>query len=376
MIRVLYVCNFESPYRIEFWNELTQFCDVTVLFTETKEQQGERDSRWFSNLKYKFKTDILKQTKLLGGKYVCFGVRNYIKSRSYDLIIFHPYSPLSCVYGICYCIRHHIRYVINSDGGFAKSGKGLHEKLKRYLISHAFAFTSTAELTDEYLAFYGGNRDRMFRYTLTTVREKDIAKSPVSDEEKKNLRVRHNILEDKVVITVGNMIPRKGFDLLLKSARSINSDIGIYIIGGKPTESYLHFCEENHLANVHFMDFMDKAMLYEYYRASDLFVLPTREDIWGLVVIEAMACGLPVITTDRCIAGCELIENGKNGFLYPVNDTEQLGYLINTTVNNANTLKQMSQETVKRASNMSIEKMAKCHYDIFREIVEQLNKGV
>ena len=52
--------------------------------------------------------------------------------------------------------------------------------------------------------------------------------------------------------------------------------------------------------------------------------MPTREDIWGLVINEALAYGLPTITTERCVAGLELIEDGVNGLLVPVGDVEAL----------------------------------------------------
>ena len=138
-MRVLYVCNFESPYRIDFWNELTKYCDVTVLFSESKEQQVERNSKWFSNEEYKFTAKMLKQTKLTKKLHICFGVKEYLK-KDYDLIIFHPYSPITCMYGISYCIRNKIPYVINSDGGFAKDGKGFQERLKRYLLQRYLCF--------------------------------------------------------------------------------------------------------------------------------------------------------------------------------------------------------------------------------------------
>ena len=58
--------------------------------------------------------------------------------------------------------------------------------------------------------------------------------------------------------------------------------------------------------------------------AADAFVLPTREDIWGLVINEAMAYGLPVVTTDRCNAGLELIKNNVNGYVVHVDDKGEL----------------------------------------------------
>ncbi len=374
MIKVLYVCNFESPYRIDFWNELTKYCDVTVLFTETKDQQVERNERWFKDKKYLFHAFMLKQTKLPAGKHICLDVISYVKDPAYDLIIFHPYSPVSCMYGIWYCIRHKIPYLINSDGGFAKDGKGLSERVKKYLISHAYAYTSTAKLTDDYLAFYGGNRERMFRYTLTTVREKDIERAPASDIEKETYRKKHSISETKVMITVGNMIPRKGFDLLLKAALNIDKSVGIYIIGGRPIDTYKLFCKENNLYNVHFLDFMDKDILKEYFRASDLFVLPTREDIWGLVVVEAMSCGLPVITTDKCIAGMELIEQGKNGYIYPVNDINQLAEYVNCFFNDREMLEEASREAIERILDVTIETMALRHFEIFKEVLKTLKE--
>ena len=135
--------------------------------------------------------------------------------------------------------------------------------------------------------------------------------------------------------------------------------IGIYIIGGTPTEEYLTFARENDLTSVHFVPFQEKESLKRYYIAADAFVLPTREDIWGLVVNEAMAFGLGVVTTDRCNAGLELIQNGKNGFLVPTEDVHALREAILECLVESRALGQAALETIRpyTVQNMAADHM-------------------
>ena len=65
--------------------------------------------------------------------------------------------------------------------------------------------------------------------------------------------------------------------------------------------------------------------------AADVFVMPTREDIWGLVINEAMAYGLPVVSTDKCIAALELVKNGRNGYIIPPNQPKEIAQKVNIT---------------------------------------------
>lgn len=367
-MKVLFVCNFEAPYRVEFWNELSQYCDVTVLFSETKEQQ-QRDSKWFARADYRFHYEMLKQTKVGRRLHICFGVTDYLK-RDFDIIVFHPYSPPTCIWGILYCIVHKIPYVINSDGGFAKTGRGLTEKIKSFLISHAEGYLSTAAATDDYLCFYGGHKKYMYRYSLTTLRKSDMHTSPITQGEKDRLRKKLGINEKNMIISVGNMIPRKGFDLLLKACREIQPGVGVYIVGGKPTKDYIDYCVRYKLSNVHFLEFMDKSTLSQYYMAADIFVLPTREDIWGLVVIEAMASRLPVVTTNMCIAGKEFIKHGENGFIYDVEDVRALAGIMNRFFSEQDLKQIMSLKAYESVKNCTIETMALRHITIFQEMIE------
>ena len=175
----------------------------------------------------------------------------------------------------------------------------------------------------------------------------------VRELEKKKL----GISEHKLILSVGQFIYRKGYDILIKSAKQIEEKIGIYIVGGTPSAEYLEMAEG--ISNIHFVGFKTKTELFSYYIAADLFVLPTREDIWGLVINEAMAFMLPIITTNRCIAGLELVSD--NGFIVECEDSEAIAQKVNIILENP---EEYSINSFKNIQNYTIEKMATKHVDV------------
>ena len=147
---------------------------------------------------------------------------------------------------------------------------------------------------------------------------------------------------------------------------SLSRKYYLYIIGGNGSE-YLELVREYDLDNIEFVEFLNKDKLREYYLAADLFVLPTREDIWGLVINEAMACGLPIITTTNCIAGLELVVDDENGYLVEVEDDEALAERIQRILSNNDLKDSMSINSLKRIKDYTIEEMAKKHIEVLSE---------
>ena len=115
------------------------------------------------------------------------------------------------------------------------------------------------------------------------------------------------------------------------------------------------------MTNVHFEGFKLKNELEKYYRAADLFVLPTREDIWGLVIQEAMACGLPVISTDKCAAALELIKHGENGYIIPCEDVCLLEEYIQVIISSENIARKFGAKSLEIIKSFTIEKMVEGH---------------
>lgn len=361
MKKVLWLTNIPSPYRVRFFNELGQQCDLTVLFEKAFSE--ERDDVWKEYSFEHFNGVISKSIRVTVHTALSFSFREYIMAyRNEIIIVGNPATPIG-VSAILYMQLHKIRYSIESDGAFPNKKKGYKRYLKHILYSRAkFCFT-TSEYGKEYFKNYGVLENRIYKYPFSSIDKYYLAPQVLTQSEKNVLREQLGIEGKKVLISVGQFIYRKGFDILLEAIHNTNTLFNLYIVGDSPTKEYMDYCKAHNLTNVRFVPFMKPPVLRQWLLASDVFVLPTREDIWGLVVNEAMACGLPVITTKRCMAGLEMVVNGVNGLLVDVNNPEQLRNAIMNVIDN--NIQTMSEEALKKASCFTIEAMTMRHLELF-----------
>lgn len=98
---------------------------------------------------------------------------------------------------------------------------------------------------------------------------------------------------------------------------------------------------------------MNQTKLPAVYRSSDLFVLSSDYEPFGVVVNEAMLCGCPVIVSDRVGARFDLVRDGETGFVYPVGDVEFLTRLIAEILPDRDRLKRMANAARGRMANWS-----------------------
>ena len=118
------------------------------------------------------------------------------------------------------------------------------------------------------------------------------------------------------IVTVGRLIPDKCHDRLLKAAKKLTDegfDFDVWIVGGGQTETELKkLANDLSLNNIEFTGAQENP--YTYMKNADLFVLTSRREGFAIVLPEAMACGLPVLST-ACTGPVEILENGKYGML-------------------------------------------------------------
>jgi glycosyltransferase involved in cell wall biosynthesis len=103
----------------------------------------------------------------------------------------------------------------------------------------------------------------------------------------------------------------------------------------------------------HFLGFTNQSNLPAVYCGSDLLVLPSEYEPFGVVVNEAMLCGCPAIVSDRVGAGCDLISAGQNGHIFPCGNVENLAALLREVLSDRERLRRMGEMARHRMETWS-----------------------
>ncbi|MCA1031318.1 glycosyltransferase [Bacillus timonensis] len=364
-MKLLFLTNIPSPYMVNFFNELGKLCKLTVLFE--KHSSSERDNSWTEFNFNNFEGIIMKGISTGVDSSFCPQVINYIKKNTYDyIIVTNPATPTGII-AIEYMRLRKIPYILESEGSFAKDGKGIKEKFKKHIMSGAQLYLSTTPKADEYFLTYGATKEKIVKYPFTSLYDKDLMIKIPSQTEKEELRQRLRLKGEKIAIAVGRFIPLKYYDVLISAWRQMNKDYQLYLIGdGQEQQNYEKLIEKYNLLNVELIDFKSKEELFNYYKAADIFIHPTSTDVWGLVINEAMACGLPIVTTEMCIAGLELVNDYENGFIVPVGNEKQLVDKVNLILNNDKLRYTMAKKSLEKIKWYTFENMARRHIEILK----------
>ena len=169
---------------------------------------------------------------------------------------------------------------------------------------------------------------------------------PYEVPDSNSMLAKHTLSNDKnlslkrpIFIFVGKVTPRKGLHLLLNAcailAKQGCHDYTLQIVGDGPqVEELKDFCEKNNLTkSVQWVGRVDYSQIGEYFSSADVFVLPTLEDTWGMVVLEAMVLGKAILCS-KWAGASELVTDGENGYRFDPYKPEQVAELMRQFINN------------------------------------------
>jgi len=183
-----------------------------------------------------------------------------------------------------------------------------------------------------------------------------------------------------IILTVGRNHPKKGYDLIPAMIASLTRGAGpfVWLIVGRHCESIAEALAARGLAAyARIVGSLGpgekpgtKVFLFpspetaEIFRAADLFAFPTKLEAMGLVVLEAMAAGLPVVTT--CVPGVrDLVESGVNGYLAREGDAEEMARYIRTLLRDPHLRQEMGAKGLQKAQEYDWTKVAQRYLALY-----------
>lgn len=371
-MKILISTSLLSPYRVDWLDELGKYAEIDILCLE--ETCKDRNQKWLEKKPKNSCYELMQGCIFPKIGKISFSLIHKLKNSKYDIIILDGYGFATQIINMLYLNSKKRTYLVNVDGIISKKENKFIKFIKQKLLSNVPYFLCGSVATNRILKEYKVSEERIINHPFTSLFEQDIFKNLITKKKKEQLKIKLGIKEKRIIISVGRFSYLngygKGYDVLLKTAHNMSADFGWYIVGGKPTNEFEKMLIEFGLNNVHFIEHLDKENLREYYMASDIFVLMTVGDTWGLVINEAMACGLPVITTEKCMAGLDLIKDGTNGYIIPTGSTKMLEDSIKKIVVN-NVDDAMSISSLNTIKPYTIENMAKKHIEAFNKILSK-----
>lgn len=363
MKKLLFVFNHPAPYKVRFLNELSKHYDLTVIFERSANKDRQKDF-------YFEKENSFKQVKIKGipfgnENFISNGVVKHLKHNKYDLVIMNGYTTVSEMLAIKYLKKHKINYCFYINGGIIKIKESKIKKaIKTSFISGASFYFSPDLESNKYLIYYGADKNKIINYPYSTIFESEVIKAPISEKNKTELKNELNISFEKVFVSSGQLIKRKNYVELVKSWIKMPANHGLIIFGdGNQRKTIEQIIKEHDLKNVVLMGFKNREETFKYFRCADAFIFPSKEDIYGHVINEAMSQGLPVISSTNVNSAKKLI-NGKNGMLIN-NLDDDLNTAIEFVLKN-----DLGKNAIKTSLDNTIEIMVDTHKKALDEVMK------
>lgn len=335
--RILFITNIISPYRIPLFNTISErenfYFKVIALAEKEKNREWE-----LSKNKIKFDYQILPGLHwFIWGKkkeiaiHLNRGAFKALLKYKPDIIITSGYDNLAYWQAFLYCKISRKKFILWNGTTLLSAGsiKGIRGRLKKIIICGTDRYIAYGTKAKEYLEYFGAEGEKIY-IGINTV-DMECFRTRVEEYRNKDAFLREREQFPKyLLLHVGQLIKRKGVLQILKVLECLkDSEIGLLVVGSGPEESNLRdFCKEKELKNVFFEGFHQQDELPKYYALADVFVLSSFEEVWGLVVNEALASGLYVLSSKYAGASYDLIKEGWNGEVFDPGNVDEIAKLI------------------------------------------------
>lgn len=362
--RVLVIELEPTPYKTDLWNALSDIknCDVSVIYTESKNPAFDSGHKYKKYPFRKYNHLILPGSGFLGLFYSAIKVTSNILRKNFDLIYIAGYDRFVCMLAILASSLCGTRFVVHADlfnidmptGRFRLMKLLVREFMRKIVFSRSIAVLVCGDLGIETAKKAGCRSEKIidFPYVIDVKRMRaDIPEINFSD-------CQADKEADRIIIMFsGRMIPRKGLETLLLALpklKTIKRDWVLWIEGDGPEfKRFQNLARElTVLDKCRFLGFCQYETHSWLMSSSDVVVVPSTEDTWGIVVDEALQLGKLVISSDAVGSGIDRVQSGVNGYLFQAGNVSELGGLMEKIINDDNLRLSISEQAISKSKTV------------------------
>jgi glycosyltransferase involved in cell wall biosynthesis len=323
--RVVFLTDIPTPYIIEIMRELSLRVDLFCLFCAWRAQRG---MNWNFERKLGFRHFVIGGARIkrhvdCADFYVSPRIFWRLLRARPDAIISGGFSAPS-FYAYLYCKLTGAKLIIYSDGtpAFEKTLGRLQQAARKVLVPRVSAFIAKSKPAADRFEELGA-KGRIF-LVPHTANLAPLLTIGASRDRSESAELR--------LLSVGRLIPRKGFVHLIRTLaamRAVRRPVSLTIVGSGPQDAELKALVQSlGVRGIRFAGFVDQDELPAYYAAADVFVFPTLEDTYGIVLLEAAASGLALIASTHAGATLDFVKDREDGLIFTPPDEHALAELI------------------------------------------------
>ena len=265
-----------------------------------------------------------------------------------------------------YARQKGVKIVMSSESSSMDNNRSkIKENIKSWIVNRADTFFCFGKTSADYLISLGV-KSAQIAVNNAAVIDEEVIKSNYNEAKLKLRTVPELKSENRNFVFVGRLAPEKNLELLVKAFIQIQKEIpeaqnwGLYFVGNGPSLPDLEALVKESLfpQQIRFTGGLPWYKVPEWLAKSDVLVLPSLSEPWGLVVNEAMVCGMPVIVSKICGCTDDLLNDGTNGFIFDPNQQQDLETALKFFIQNPEKIETMGLESTKLIKRFSSKKVA------------------
>lgn len=355
-MKTLILNNYPSPYFTPLFERLTEKYkekyeggELTVCYSRAVNP----NSGWSDDCDvsvHKYDKIILNNSLTL--------IRILITKRP-EYLICYGYTLTPQIIALLWSLMTRTKYTVIGDANIhCDIASGMKRVMKRiwlkFILRSAHSIPYIGAANKAFWESYDAPPSKMNHVPLVVDNDFYVNSIKEKQDEIGSLQSRYGLTDKVVFVFSGRLIKRKNVNLIIRAMKRVENDaIRLLIIGDGPEREYLERIADND-SRIIFTGTISSALLPVYYAVCDALILPAMYEPWGLVVNEAMACGLAIIAHQRCGSAIDLV-NDDNGILLKTFLVDELIDAMLCITDNQEQLQTMKSMSYEKISNWNID---------------------